>query len=435
MLGFILHTLMNYNTHLTNFKLFCFLVLLKFCFLKIKFSFPSIVHFYINLFASHFYQVSQGGKLYMLNTSNNASNVFAYPRLVINLSHIEHNAREVVNLCHKFGVEVVGVTKLFLANFSIAMALKKAGVDKFGDSRLKNIISLKENGIPGPYQLLRIPMISELPLAIKYVDEFLVSMPETVYEIDKISYEMQKNVEIIYMVDVGDLREGVWFEKAVDEIRTVIKNLKYSRITGIGTNVGCYGGVIPTVENTKILLDIKEELEKDLNYPLKISGGSTVTLKLIEDGKLPKNVTQFRIGEAIILGTDATGDRDIPYLHQDTVILEAEVVELDYKPSIPYGEIGKDAFGRIPNFEDKGLRKRMILAVGEQDVKPDGLRPLEKGLSVLHASSDHLIVDITEAEENGIKFKVGDIVKFRMSYGCALRAFTSPYVEKIFVRK
>lgn len=353
-----------------------------------------------------------------------------YPKLIINLSHIENNAKEVVNLCHKFGIEVVGVTKLFLANPIIASLLKRSGVDKLGDSRLKNIISLYENGIPGPYQLLRIPMISELPTALKYVDEFLVSMPDTAYEIDRIAYEMQKNVELIYMIDVGDLREGVWFEKAVKEILTVAKQLRYCKINGIGTNVGCYGGVLPTVENTKILLEIKDLLERDLKYPLKVSGGSTVTLKLLEEGKLPRGVTQFRIGEGIILGTDATGDRDIPYLRQDTVILEAEVIEVDYKPSVPYGEIGKDAFGRTPQFEDKGFRKRIILAVGEQDIKPDGLKPLEEGLTVLHASSDHLIIDVTESNK---EYRVGEIVKFRMSYGCALRAFTSPYVAKEFV--
>jgi len=41
-----------------------------------------------------------------------------------------------------------------------------------------------------------------------------------------------------------------------------------------------------------------------------------------------------------------------------------------------------------------------------------------------------LIVDTTKSEKT---FRVGDVVKFRMSYGCALRAFTSPHVEKVIV--
>ncbi|AMW32501.1 Predicted amino acid racemase [Fervidobacterium changbaicum] len=353
-----------------------------------------------------------------------------YPRMIINLSAIRQNASRVVEICHSKGIELVGVTKLSLGNPLIAKSMRAAGVDKIGESRLKNIENLYHAGIPGPFQLLRIPMLSEIPKAIRLVDEFLVSMPQVALEIDRCAKELDKNVNIIYMIDVGDLREGVWFENAVEEILSTVGNLKHAILRGIGTNLGCYGGVLPTKENMGLLVEIKKTLESRLGYELIVSGGSTVTLKMLEDNTLPDGINQFRVGEGIILGTDATGDRDIPYLRQDTVILEAEVVEVDYKPSVPVGEIGKDAFGRTPLFEDRGLRKRIILAIGEQDVKPDGLIPFEQGLKVLHASSDHLIVDTTESDK---EFRPGDIVRFRMSYGCALRAFTSPYVEKVFI--
>ncbi|MFN4201363.1 alanine/ornithine racemase family PLP-dependent enzyme [Fervidobacterium riparium] len=353
-----------------------------------------------------------------------------YPRLIIDTSVLKNNVQKLSEICHSNGIELVGVTKLTLGNPQIGKIMRLNGVDKIGESRLKNIVNLYKNGVPGPYQLLRIPMPSEIPFAVGIVDEFLVSMPETAYLIDRHAQEIDRNVSLIYMIDVGDLREGVWFEKAKEEIIEVANNLRFVHLRGIGTNVGCYGGVLPTEENMSMLLRIKDELEKELGRQLIVSGGSTVTLKLLEDRKLPKGINQFRVGEGIILGTDATGDRDIPYLRQDTVILEAEVIEVDYKPSVPVGEIGKDAFGRTPHFEDRGYRKRVILAVGEQDVKPDGLKPLEDGLQILHASSDHLIVDTTESNR---EFKVGDIVRFRMSYGCALRAFTSPYVEKVFI--
>ncbi|HOJ95203.1 MAG TPA: alanine racemase, partial [Fervidobacterium nodosum] len=304
----------------------------------------------------------------------------SFPRMIIDLDLIAYNVQKISRLCHENGIELVGVTKLSVGNSRIAKVIRQNGADKLGDSRLKNISKFNEEGIPGPYQLLRIPMLSELPTAIKYVDEFLVSMPEIAYQIDTIAKRVQRNVEIIYMVDVGDLREGVWFENAVEEIYKVYKNLTFVNLKGIGTNVGCYGGVLPTQENTNTLLNIKKELERLLGYELAVSGGSTVTLKMLEEGNLPKGVTQFRIGEGIFLGTDATGDRDIPYLSQDTLILEAEIVEVDQKPSVPVGKIGKDAFGRTPHFENRGTRKRIILAIGEQDVKPDGLKPIEEGL-------------------------------------------------------
>ena len=47
-------------------------------------------------------------------------------------------------------------------------------------------------------------------------------------------------------------------------------------------------------------------------------------------------------------------------------------------------------------------------------------------MRVLGGSSDHTIVDLCDAPE----YKVGDVLRFRMSYGCMLQAFTSPYVTK-----
>ncbi|ONN27898.1 alanine racemase [Thermosipho affectus] len=352
-----------------------------------------------------------------------------FPRLVISLKKIEENAKKVLDMLNKHNIELVAVTKLVLGDPKIAKTLKDVGIQKIGESRLDNIEKMIKNKISGPFQLLRIPMLSELDKAVLLVDEILISDETTALKIDEIAQKYDKNIELIYMIDVGDLREGVWFENACKTIENIAKKLKMAKLSGIGTNVGCFGGILPTKDNLNTLVGIKKYLDDKLNTNLKISGGSTVTLKLIESGELPEKINQFRIGEGILLGTDATGHRDIPYLSQNTVILEAEVIEVDYKPSVPVGKIGRDSMGRIPEFEDKGWRKRIILAIGEQDIDPNGLKPFDKRLEVLHASSDHTIIDYTESEVN---YKIGDILKFKLSYGAALRAFTSPFVKKIY---
>ncbi|MCD6105705.1 MAG: alanine/ornithine racemase family PLP-dependent enzyme [Thermosipho sp. (in: Bacteria)] len=353
-----------------------------------------------------------------------------YPRLIINLNEIYLNALKLQKMCEENNIELVGVTKLTLGDPKIALVLKKAGIKKLGDSRLKNIKKLVENNIPGPFQLLRIPMISELEEAVIYADEILVSEEKTALIIDKIAQKYDKNVQLILMIDVGDLREGIWYEEAPQKILKLHQKLKFANIRGIGTNLGCFGGVLPTVKNMNLMIEIKDYLEEKLDKQLIVSGGNTAALNLLEEKKLPKGIYQYRIGEALLLGTDATGHRDIPYLSQNTLLLEAEIIEVDYKPSVPIGEIGRDAMGRIPHFEDKGWRKRVILAIGEQDILPNGLKSVDPTLEVLHASSDHTIVDITDSTTN---YDVGDVIKFRISYGCALRAFTSPFVEKIYI--
>ena len=109
--------------------------------------------------------------------------------------------------------------------------------------------------------------------------------------------------------------------------------------------------------------------------------------------------------------------------------LEAELVEVRRKPTKPIGEVGRDAFGNVPHFEDRGERLRGILAIGRQDVNIGGLTPLDEGVKIITASSDHLLVDI---EDCPVLHKVGEILRFRLDYPGMLSSSTSSYVTKIY---
>lgn len=94
--------------------------------------------------------------------------------------------------------------------------------------------------------------------------------------------------------------------------------------------------------------------------------------------------------------------------------LKAEVIEVKDKPSHPVGTITVDAFGHTPVYVDRGMRKRALLGVGKVDYgDPAELLPMEKGIEVLGASSDHTIIDIQDAEKD---WKVGDIMEFDICY-------------------
>jgi predicted amino acid racemase len=115
--------------------------------------------------------------------------------------------------------------------------------------------------------------------------------------------------------------------------------------------------------------------------------------------------------------------------YDDAFTLEAEIIELKEKQSVPVGETGVDAFGNRPVYEDRGIIKRAIIAVGRQDVDPDNLHPIDSKVDVLGASSDHLILDVTKSDT---PYSVGDTVSFKLSYSSLLRATTSAYVEKAY---
>jgi len=117
--------------------------------------------------------------------------------------------------------------------------------------------------------------------------------------------------------------------------------------------------------------------------------------------------------------------------YDDAFTLEAEIIELKVKQSVPIGEIGVDAFGNKPFYEDLGIIKRAIIAVGRQDVDPENLHPIDSKISILGASSDHLILNVNNTDKD---YKVGDIVKFKLSYSSLLRATTSStYVERAYI--
>ncbi|HBY56539.1 MAG TPA: alanine racemase [Candidatus Atribacteria bacterium] len=354
------------------------------------------------------------------------------PRLNINLYKIIKNTEYIRNFCLQHKIEVVGITKGCSAIPEVAQAMIDGGVKILGDSRIKNIQMLKEAGIKAEMMLVRIPMLSEVDKVIKWVD---ISLNSEISIIKSLSQEAVKNNtihRIILMIDLGDLREGVMPDDVLMIVDRII-NLPGVKLIGIGTNFCCISGVMPSQKNLTKLVKLAEEIERNFSIELEvISGGNTSVLKLVEDGIIPERINQLRVGVGILLGQDDARSRNLDGTYQDTFILTAEVIELKVKPSLPQGEIGRDAFGEIPVFQDLGLRKRAILALGKQDIYINSIIPIKKGIKVVGASSDHLIIDVTDVEE---EIKVGDELEFKLNYPALLSASTSKYINKYFYKE
>lgn len=349
----------------------------------------------------------------------------SWPHLVVDLQAIRENGERVVEKCAAAGIAVTGVAKGVCANGEIVRAMASVGCAEIGDSRIKNLITVKKMKTGLPLLLLRIPMVSELKAVVETCDRSLVSSALMVSLLEETCASSGATHEVIVMIDLGDLREGFWLNNT-EEIASALARSHRVRCAGVGVNFGCFAGALPTGEKLDRLVQIGRELERELGYPLKVcSGGSTSSLALLEKGRIPPGVNNLRIGEAILLGLDVTFGRSIPWLRQRTMELEAEIVEVRRKPSLPVGPFGADAFGNVPHFEDRGVRLRAIAAVGRQDVRVEGLTPATEGVSILGASSDHLILDVEDAPK---PLTLGDKVKFFPDYGAMLALATSPYV-------
>ena len=350
-----------------------------------------------------------------------------YPCVEVDLGKLTENVKTILGMCNKNNIDVTSVTKVFCAQRPIVEAILDAGVSSISDSRISNLKKLED--LECEKILLRIPMISETYEAVKYSDISLNSELATIMALSSAAKALNKTHNIILMVDLGDLREGVLIEDAEYIVREILK-LDNIKLVGLGTNVTCYGGVIPDNENLGNLIKLKGDLEKTFNITLPIiSGGNSSSFYMVMNDTMPVGVTQLRIGESIVLGRETAYGAAINNCHEDVFVLKGEIVEIKNKPTVPTGKIGMDAFGNKPVFEDEGIRKRAIIAIGRQDIRLEGLTPMDCNLSIFGASSDHLILDITDSEK---ELAIGDIVDFKIDYGCLLAAMTSPYVEKYY---
>ncbi|MDD2574422.1 MAG: ornithine racemase Orr [Bacillota bacterium] len=351
-----------------------------------------------------------------------------YPRIEAYKGRIRDNCTRTVELCRSYGIDVMAVTKGFCAYPEIAKCLVESGVVALADSRIANLKKLQHFDVDKV--LLRIPMPSELDEVIEYADLVLVSEIETARVLGQKAKQRGTIQRVMAMVDIGDLREGFWLEEIVPAFGEML-GIKGIEVTGIGTNLSCYGGVIPRRENLGVLVGYAKEIEKRYGVHLDmVSGGNSSSMHLVFDGGIPEGINNLRIGEAILLGRETVFGIERENYHNDTFVLKAEIVEIKEKPSVPIGEIGRDAFGNVPVFTDRGVRKRAIIAVGKQDIQPDTLVPYDKDIIILGGSSDHTILDISDCDKD---YSVGDILAFDLTYGGMLGGMTSPYVEKVFV--
>ena len=358
-----------------------------------------------------------------------------YPQLEFDLALLRSNADAAICRCRGMGIRVCGVVKGVDGLPEAARVLRAAGAEELGTSRLEQVAKCRAAGVPGPWLLIRIPGLTELPDVVALCETSLQSESPTLLALEAECLRQNKTHRVIVMTDLGDLREGFWDKKElVDVCERVERELPHVHLAGIGVNLTCYGSTKPTPEKMNELVGLARQVEQRIGRKLEIvSGGATSSFTLVHWGTMPAGVNHLRIGEAILLGKDLQVDwgiRDMDYLRMDALTLRAEVVEVKDKPTYPIGEFAIDAFGRKPVYEDRGIRRRAILALGRADVgELESLIPREQGLTVIGGSSDHCIVDVEDCPR---RLQVGDIVEFSLCYSHMLYATARSDMRIIF---
>lgn len=350
-----------------------------------------------------------------------------YPKLFINLKAIGENYLKIKKECETSRIELIPVVKVVRGDRNIVRTLHSLGANVVADSRIKNIIDYKD--IKVKKLLLRSPSFSEIDSVVELTD---YSLETEMVTIEKIASSCKKNGKkhgVIVMVEVGELREGLMLEDVVPFVKkiTSFSNIEF---LGLGTNTTCFSGIIPDNKNLKVLYDLKLKIEEEGIKVKILSGGGTNLLRMIWDRKIPDFINQIRVGEGIFLGVDAIKREPLSGLRQDTFRLDAELIEVKKKPSLPWGEKTKDAFEEEVEFKDEGIMIRGIASIGRQDIILSGIKE-DESIKIIGASSDHMVLNLNKSPS----LKVGDIISFRLNYAGVLSSFTSPYVEKIYIEE
>ena len=361
-----------------------------------------------------------------------------YPRLVVDLKKLQANLEGVAKTTKEDGkMSMMIVTKGLAADPEMTkMVANHPMVDFMADSRVMNIATYADEAHKNGKMtvLLRLPMHSEVEDVIKYVDLSFNSELSTIKLLNEEAKKQGKVHNVLLMIDMGDLREGIFFQNE-DQIFNAVEEilgLENVKLYGIGVNLTCYGAIIPKKDNLGGLVEVARKIEEKFGIKLEmVSGGNSSSIYLVDKGEMPEGITNLRLGESFLLGNDTAYSTKLPGTVDDTLILEAQIIELKEKPSVPIGEVGVDAFGEKPYYEDRGIIKRAILGIGKQDTDLGGMVPLDEKIDILGGSSDHTILDVTKSD---VEYKVGDIVRFKVEYGAMLKLATSKYVEKVYVK-
>jgi predicted amino acid racemase len=328
------------------------------------------------------------------------------------------------------GADWTLVTKVLCGHTPTLDALQTIGVRSMADSRLDNIRAI--NRVIDDFEswYLRLPHVTAIPEIIRLTDASLNSEVAIIKQLNEEAKKQDKIHRVIVMIELGDLREGVLPGKLTDFYKDIFE-LSNIEILGIGANLGCLSGAVPSVDQLTQLVLYHEllELKFERKLPL-ISAGTSATLPILLDGKVPKKINHFRIGDSVYTGVDLLGGGTLPGLRDDAFTLDAEIVEIREKSLVPFGETSTIAPFGLEMADDAGPGQRgyrAVLTMGALDTEVSGLTPLDPSHKIAGVSSDVMVINI--GEERG-SLKIGDSIKFRPNYAALLRLMASKYIDK-----
>ena len=351
--------------------------------------------------------------------------------ITLNRKSLEINYSYLQQLFNKNSIEWAPVLKMLCGNKTFLEFVLSLGDEQVCDARLSNLRKIKSINPNKETIYIKPPAKRSIANVVKYADASFNTEFTTIKWLSQEAVKQEKIHRIIIMIELGDLREGILGEHLMEFYKKIFK-LPNIKVVGIGANLNCLSGIMPSKDKL-IQLSLYEQLieakfGKKIEY---VSGGSSVMIPLLLKKQIPRGVNHFRIGETLFFGVDLFTNKTIPKMKNDVFLLHAEIIEITEKSIVPYGNLEENPSGETYDIDPEDYGKnhsRGILDIGLLDIsKTEFILPTDEDISFIGASSDMLVVDLSKTVK---KYKVGDLVSFKMEYMGALRIMNSEYIEK-----
>lgn len=362
--------------------------------------------------------------------------------LIIQTEKIKNNIKYLSNYFEQHHIRWSLITKVFSGDKEFLKHILTDDViekiDSVGDSRLTSLRNLRAVNPDMRTIYIKPPAVVYADEVVKSADISLNSSFHTIQALNTAAEKAGKLHQIIIMIEMGELREGVNEEDLIQFYEKVF-NMPYIDVIGIGSNLGCMYGVEPSREKLQKLSRYKEAISAKFNKKLLlISGGSSITLPLLERGDVPSNINHFRVGEAAFFGVSPFRNERFKELATDTFEFVANIIELEEKKIVPDGIVGDANIGHTADYEEKDENNTSVKAIldfGMLDVDRENIETSDPELKFVGITSDMLVVDLgsNRTKEGKPRYKVGDSIKFTPNYMAVARLLNSKFIDKRFV--
>ncbi len=361
--------------------------------------------------------------------------------LIIRTKKIQENIKFLSEYFKSKNIHWSLVTKVFSGDKTfLELVLTKDVIEditSIGDSRLTSLKNLKEVNPNMKTIYIKPPAEIYSDDIVRYANVSLNSSYATIKALNQAAKKLNKVHKIIIMVELGELREGVKRTELMSFYNKVFE-LPNIEVIGIGTNLGCMYGVEPNYDKLLQLSLYKELISSKFNKELKyISGGTSITLPLLDSDSIPTDINHFRVGETAFFGISPLRNEQFKKLHTDTFEFCANIIEISEKKLVPDGVISDANVGHSVEVNNKDFGEtsmKAILDVGLLDVEQHYIECLDKTITFVGITSDMLVVDLGKNidDNNERKYKVGDKIHFKPTYMGVARLLNSKFIDKVF---